>query len=169
VFGLKSLTPHVAVDSSLFSFNGKSDVWIDGKEIGTGTGPFSYGIAGRDSAAAISTVTEVTAAKPARPRHGAATAGSAARRSPARSTLRISGISMMTLGAAAAFYFGASLTNSQQYYSDISAPTDYNRATYTNADWNGAKQRRDKDRLFTAVSAGVAVLGAAGFGISFVF
>ena len=149
VFGLKSQTEHFRLKNVRFAFNGKADLSIKGERQKIDTQQYSYGAA--------------KAIPPALP------IAMSDRRAGLRTTVRYTGLALAVAGVAAGLWGEAEYPRAKRRFQEINTPDDKGALLYTSADWQKAKQTRDRDLAVLIGGYVIGVIGAAGFIVTFTF
>jgi hypothetical protein len=146
VYGIVSETKYIKLSPVNFSFNGKSDLVIEGKKQAVTDQPFLY-----------NNFSEILI-DPLAYR---------------RTTLRYAGIAVAIMAGAGTVYYAVQWNKAQTYLSSISKddPPNVPPPTYqkNKPDWKNAQTKRNNFINYTVVSGTLAMLGMIGVGWSFTF
>jgi hypothetical protein len=169
LYGINSLTKSISVETCSFIQIGKVDLTIEGSKYENLTSDFVFNASVPDtSTKPLLAVTQKSEPAPAvKPVVPAAPP----RKSNLRFVLRYSGISLFGAGAALFIW------QTQKYFN---AAAEFDRLNDTgnpantmnpniDKDWQAAKNRKNNSLAYMITGGAVALLGAAGFGISFLF
>jgi hypothetical protein len=181
LYGINSLTKSITVETCSFIQNGKSDLTVEGNKYQNLTSDFAFNASAPDTSVkpppAITKKSEPAPVvtrkqEPAPAARPPAPAAAPPRKSNLRFVLRYSGLSLF--GAGAALFIWQTLEYSRaaaefDRLSDTSNPANTVNNPNIDADWQAAKNRKNNSLTTMITGGAAALLGAAGFGISFLF
>lgn len=171
VYGVRSQTEYVKLESVRFSSNGKSDFSVkeERKEV---TDPYNYAYEPVSTTTTPGTSEQNTSQSVNESKPSLGTEPPVSQKSGnrgLRAFFRVTGIVLALGGGGFGAYYGDKYLNSEDHFKDISQLDNDEMRKYTSEDWKKAKQKRDQDFKMTAICGGVAVLGLTSFVISFAF
>jgi hypothetical protein len=176
VYGIRSQTEYLKLESVTFANNGKSDFTIKNERKDV-TVPFSYSFEYKPAKPETSRIVVDTqnyqAEEPVKlekPTMG--TEPPVLKKNGnkgLRVFFRVTGIALTLGGGALGAYFGNEYLDAQKRLDDLSYLDDVEKRTYTSKDWENAKDNRDQCLMKATISGSVAVLGLTSFFISFAF
>jgi len=152
VYGVLSETKFIRMDPVLFRMNGKSNLVIEGKEQQVTDSPFRYVLSVNDvrtEGVPVKLLADPNEVK--------------------RNMVRYTGFSVLLVGAAGGIYSGLQWKKYQDDLSRISTDDPTVIHSVNESNWIALRDKRDNNRLYTAVAAVAAVVGGAGFVWSFTF
>jgi hypothetical protein len=152
VYGIVSDTKFIRLNQVSARMNGKSNVAIEGKELVAVAGIFNYAASSADlknAGIALKTAADPNAMK--------------------RSIVRYTGFTVLLAGGAGAVVYGLRWKKDQYDLSTMSVDDPQNLSSINESDWLAKRDRRNRDRLNTAIGAAATALGAIGFTLSFTF
>jgi hypothetical protein len=152
VYGIVSETKFIRIDPVLFRMNGKSNLVIDGKDQQVGEMPFRY----------VLSVNDVRA-------EGVPVKLLADPHEIRRNIIRYAGFSVLLAGAAGGIYSGIQWKKYQDDLSRISTDDPSVIHSVNESDWIAFRDKRDNNRMYTAIASIAAVIGGTGFIWSFTF
>lgn len=163
VYGIRSQTEHIRIDQSVFKFNGKADFTIrDEKEKITGE---FYSYSERNSGNNL-LVPDLSQTKP----QSAGIRTDASKTSKgAHPVFRTTCFNLFLIGTIVGSLATGQLMKSQKRFEDLSSLDEYEKRTYTSADWDAARKKRNQNAFYTSAAFGAGLLGLTGFIISFTF
>jgi hypothetical protein len=153
VYGLMSMTKFIKVTDGVFNYNGRSDVTIEGekKEVSE-TEPYSYSVSVKDAkvdGVPVKILYDPNARK--------------------RNVLRYSSLTVFVGGAALCGAFGYEWWYARKEVAEYSSLNVSNLIDNSNAKYEDAKMRRDRNLALTISGAVLAVAGTTGFIWTFYF
>ena len=156
VYGVNSLTKYIRLNAMTLCGNGRSDLIIEGKRQPVVTGQCTYVLTlddARKDGVPVSVLMDPRAKK--------------------RAVFKLGGLTLLTGGCVMAVWAGIQLSHDQSRLSGLSTTDakDPNGSLFKNTgnDWKNAQIARDLDRTLTTVGILCALIGGAGFGLSFTF
>jgi hypothetical protein len=156
VYGINSLTKYIKIDQVIFRSNGRADLSIQGKKEPVIDKPYSYSLTLADAkkdGVPVTILMDPMARK--------------------RNEARYGGFGLLAAGLTMGIWSSALLNTDQQKLDQLSTKTviDENSPLVSNSknDRTKAEDNRDRDRWLTAAGCALAVIGAAGFTLSFRF
>ncbi|MBD3420435.1 MAG: hypothetical protein GF398_09990 [Chitinivibrionales bacterium] len=158
LYGINSITRHIVIENCAFHLNGKSDLVIEGVKQNVDEIPYSHAHGNEKRQAGIKKAAQ-----------SGTEADTAAASKNSIIGLRVSLITLALAGGAIAAYQTPEFTDAYRYLKDISDPDDQNLSSYTNKDWQDAKEEKDKNLSLMAAGYGLALLSATGFMITLKF
>jgi hypothetical protein len=157
VYGIRSQTEYVRIEKSVIKNNGKADFTIKGTKKAVKDSVFNYKMTVKKENDI--TKTEAISSSPEKKQYSRV----------GIQVLRYCGLVAGIGGAAAAGWLYLKFRDSNDHLHNISNMNETNMRKYSSGDWDRAKEKRDRDMVFTGLSGGVGVLGLAAFGFSFAF
>lgn len=155
VYGIRSLTKEIRINAGVFRFNGKSSVSVLGETQAVGGEPYSYG-----------QVLKAPAAQETLPAAGAVPQDP---RRAKRNALRYVGLGLAVAGAGVAVWAAPRFFDARDELSRLRSPTPEDKVTYGPSDFQNAQDTRNTNLGIVGAGAGLALLGAVGFVLSFTF
>jgi hypothetical protein len=152
VYGIVSETKFIKLDPVLFSFNGKTNLVIEGKEQAVTDKPYSYMLTTNDVG-----------------KQGVPVKILADPMAPARNTLRYTGLVVAMAATVGALYYGTQWNNTQNQLSRISTDNSMALRWSNESDWFSLRDKRTSNMYYTAITGALALLGYVGFFWSFTF
>ncbi|HUI92793.1 MAG TPA: hypothetical protein VLX68_11150 [Chitinivibrionales bacterium] len=152
VYGIVSETKFIKLDPVLFSFNGKTNLVIEGKEQPVTDKPYSY----------MLTTTDVG-------KQGVPVKILADPAAPARNTLRYTGLVVAMAATVGAIYYGTQWNNAQTQLHAMSVDNPSVLRWSNEGDWFSLRDRRTSNMYYTAAGGVIALIGYVGFFWSFTF
>ena len=152
VYGIVSETKFIKLDPVLFSFNGKSNLVIEGKEQAVTDKPYRYMLSTKDVGAQgvpVKILSDPMA--------------------PGRNTLRYTSLVVAMAATVGTVYYGTQWSNTQKDLTHISTDNPSVLRGYDEAEWFSLRDRRTGNMYYTAIGGALALLGYIGFIWSFTF
>jgi hypothetical protein len=148
VYGIVSETKFIKLDPVLFSFNGKSNLIIEGKELAVTDKPYSYKLLGAQG------VPVQIFADPMAFR---------------RNALRYTSLVIAMAATLGTMYYGTQWSNTQKDLTHMSTDNPSVLRGYNEAEWFSLRDKRTGNMYYTIVGGTLALLGYVGFTWSFTF
>lgn len=148
VYGINTLTKFIRITNGVFRDNGRSNLTIEGLPQTVGAEPFSYSLSVKNAAidgVPVKILSDPDAVK--------------------RSTLRIGGLAAFLTGCA----FGAIFTMQVNSWDKQLNTIRNDLYSYQSSDFATAQAGRNNNIVGMTVSSAIALIGAAGFALSFRF
>ncbi len=152
VYGIVSETKFIKLDPVILTFNGKTNLVIEGKEQPVTGKPYRYVLSTKDVVAEgvpVKILTDPLAKR--------------------RAALRYSGIVVGMAATVAAVYYGLQWNKDQASLSSMSTNDLLALRSYDERDWFSVRSRRNNDIYYTAIGGALGLIGYVGFGLSFTF
>jgi hypothetical protein len=146
VYGINTLTKFIRITNGVFRDNGRANLTIEGMPQTVTAGPFSYSLSVKNAAVdgvPVKILTDPDAAK--------------------RSSLRIGGLTLFLTGCA----LGAISTIQMNSWQKQMNTIGNDLYSYQRSDFDAAQAGRNKNIALMSVEYSFALIGAAGFSLSF--
>jgi hypothetical protein len=152
VYGIVSETKFIKLDPVLFSFNGKSNLVIEGKEQAVIDKPYSYMLTTKDVGA--QGVPVKILADPV---------------APGRNVLRYVSLVVAMAATVGTVYYGTQWNNSEKDLTHMSTNDLSVLRQYNEAEWFSLRDRRTGSMYYTEIGGVLSLIGYVGFFWSFTF
>jgi hypothetical protein len=152
VYGIVSETKFIKLDPVLFSFNGKSNLVIEGKEQAVTDKPYRYMLSTKDVGAQgvpVKILSDPMA--------------------PGRNTLRYASLVVAMAATVGTIYYGSQWNNTQNELRTMSTDNPSVLRLYDESEWFSLRDRRTGNMYYTAIGGALSLLGYIGFFWSFMF
>jgi len=152
VYGIASSTRYLRIGPSLFQFNGRANLTVDGVEHQTGDSPYEYNATAPMPVGGADSLTLLPDPR-ARP----------------RTIIRYSSLGVALLGAILSGVYTAKFSLSSDRLDELSATDAANLSSHTSTEWDDAYNRARRDRGGMVWGYIIGIAGAAGFTYTFFF
>ena len=148
VYGIRAQTEHFRLKNVSFNYNGKADLTIKGEQRKINEQPYSCGLQ-KPAPVIVSPVTNKS--------------------TRFRMTIRYTGLTLALAGCAAGSWALSAYPQAQKNFDKINTRDNGGALLYTSAEWDAAKQTRDRDLAALLLGWGGALIGVTGFVATFTF
>ena len=152
VYGIASETKFIKLDPVLFSFNGKSNLIIEGKEQAVTDKPFTYMLTTKDvgtQGVPVKILSDPMA--------------------PGRNTIRYASLVVAMAATVGTVYYGTQWSTTQKDLTHMSTNNLSVLRLYNETEWFSLRDRRTSSMYYTAIGGVLSLIGYIGFFWSFSF